>query len=78
MLTLNLNMPEAVFSEFSEAADRLNQRFGGPAQKIEAKTLMAFALAGHDADELCARFDLALRIARAEPEILPNPVLNPA
>jgi hypothetical protein len=76
MLTLNLTMPEAVFSEFSEAADKLNQRFGHPKDAISPKTLMAFALARYDADDLCSQFDLALRIARAEREILPNPVLN--
>ena len=73
MLSLNLSMPESVFSEFAEAADRINQRFGISTQKVEPKTLMAFALAGYDADALCAKFDLALRIARAEQEILANP-----
>ena len=76
MLTLNLNMPESVFSEFAEAADRINQRFGGPPHKVEPKTLMAFALAGYDADALCAKFELALRIARAEQELLPNPAVK--
>ena len=76
MLTLYVTMPEAVFAEYTEAADKLNQRFGKPPQSIEPKLLMAFALARYDAEELCAQFDLALRIARAEQDLLPNPVLK--
>ena len=76
MLTLYVTMPEAVYSEYTEAADKLNQRFGKPPRAIEPKLLMAFALARYDADDLCAQFDLALRIARAEDELLPNPVLK--
>jgi hypothetical protein len=76
MLTLHVTMPEAVYAEYTEAADKLNQRFGKPQHSVEPKLLMAFALARYDAEDLCAQFDLALRIVRAEQDLLPNPVLK--
>ena len=76
MLTLHLDIPESVYAEYSEAAEKINQRFDKPAMRLEPKTLMAFALAGYDAELLCGKFELALRIARAEQDAVPNPVLN--
>jgi hypothetical protein len=75
MITLNITLPEVVAAEFYQAADELNQRFGETKPKIEAKSLMAFALSRYDAKDVCAQFDLALRVVTAaEPPM--NPVLN--
>jgi hypothetical protein len=74
MITLNLQIPETVAAEFYSAADELNKRFGDTKPKIEAKALMAFALARHDSENLCAQFDLALRVIRGAAE----PPFNPA
>ena len=75
MITLNLTLPTPVAAEFYQAAEELNRRFGETSPRIEAKTLMAFALAGHDSQSLCEQFDLSLRIIRGEPP-LPNPVIK--
>jgi hypothetical protein len=76
MTTLNLQLPEPVVAEFYAAAEELNQRFGETKPKIEAKTLMAFALSRHDAEDICAQFDLALRLVRGTAEPPFNPVLK--
>jgi len=76
MTTLNLQLPESVAAEFYTAADELNKRFGDTKPRIEAKALMAFALARHDADDVCAQFDLALRLVRGPAEPPFNPVLK--
>jgi hypothetical protein len=76
MITLNLQIPETVAAEFYQAADVLNQRLGEPNPRIEAKALMAFALARHDADDVCGQFDLALRVVRGVKEPPFNPVLK--
>ncbi len=82
MITLNLSLPEPVFAEYAEAADKLNQRFGNDPRKplIDGKTLMAFALARHESGDICSQFDLALRLVTGEvggpPRPLPNPVLK--
>ena len=76
MITLNLQIPETVAAEFYQAADELNQRFGETKPRIEAKALMAFALARHDANDVCAQFDLALRLVRGTKEPPFNPVLS--
>jgi len=76
MIQLNLQLPEPVAAEFFAAADQLNTRFGGASPKIEAKSLMAFALARHECDDICAQFDLALRLVQGAPEPPFNPVLK--
>ena len=76
MITLNVQLPETVAAEFYQAADELNKRFGDTKPRIEAKTLMAFALARHDAEEMCAQFDLSLRIVHGANEPPFNPALN--
>ncbi len=76
MINLNLQLPEPVAAEFFAAADQLNARFGGANPKIEAKSLMAFALARHECDDICAQFDLALRLVQGTPEKPFNPVLK--
>lgn len=76
MITLTLQLPEPVAAEFFQAADELNQRFTGASPKIEAKTLMAFALARHQSEDVCAQFDLALRLIRGTGEAPFNPVLK--
>jgi hypothetical protein len=75
MITLTLNIPTPVAAEYFEAAEELNRRFGGTNPRIEAKTLMALRLAGHSAEEICANFDLALRIG-VQLSTLPNPVVS--
>ncbi len=76
MITLNVQLPENVAAEFYQAADELNRRFGDTKPRIEARTLMAFALARHDSADLCAQFDLALRIVHGTAERPFNPALN--
>ena len=76
MITLTLQIPETVAAEFYSAADQLNGRFTGATPKIEAKSLMAFALARHESADICAQFDLALRLVHGPEEPPFNPVLN--
>ena len=76
MITLTLQLPEPVAAEFFQAAEELNDRFAGANPKIEAKSLMAFALSRFDANDVCAQFDLALRLVRGPAEPPFNPVLK--
>jgi hypothetical protein len=76
MITLTLQLPEPVAAEFYAAAEQLNGRFAGANPKIEAKSLMAFALARHECADLCALFDLALRLVQGPAEPPFNPVLE--
>lgn len=76
MITLTLQIPETVAAEFFSAADQLNGRFTAADPKIEAKSLMAFALARHDCADICAQFDLALRLVQGPAEPPFNPVLS--
>jgi hypothetical protein len=82
MLTINLTIPENLYQLYGNAADQLNQHLGADRQKpmIDGKTLMAFALARYEAEDLCSQFDLALRLVRGEvggeERNLPNPVLK--
>jgi hypothetical protein len=76
MITLNLQLPETVAAEFFSAADQLNGRFTGASPKIDAKSLMAFALARHECADICAQFDLALRLVQGPAEPPFNPVLS--
>lgn len=76
MITLNLTLPAPVTAEFYQAAEELNRRFGETSPKIEAKTLMAFALAGHDSQSLCEQFDISLRIVRGESPPLSNFIIK--
>jgi hypothetical protein len=64
MITLNLPLPEPVAAEYYAAAEELNRRFTAANPKIDAKALMAFALARHECADLCAQFDLALRLVQ--------------
>ena len=76
MLNLTLQLPETVAAEFFSAADQLNGRFTEANPKIEAKCLMAFALARHECADICAQFDLALRLVQGPAEPPFNPVLS--
>jgi hypothetical protein len=76
MITLNIQVPEPVAAEFYAAADQLNQRLPSASPKLDAKTLMAFSLARHECADICAQFDLALRLVKANPEPPFNPVLQ--
>ena len=76
MITLTLQLPEPIAAEFYAAADRLNGRFASASPKIEAKSLMAFALARHECEDICAQFDLALRLVQGPSEPPFNPVLQ--
>ena len=76
MITLTLQLPEPVAAEFFQAAEELNDRFAGANPRIEAKSLMAFALARHTCDDMCAQFDLALRLVRGADESPFNPVIK--
>ncbi|MDP3069631.1 MAG: hypothetical protein Q8N18_05050 [Opitutaceae bacterium] len=76
MITLTLQIPEETAAVFYDAAEALNRDLDNPQPKIDAKTLMAFALARHDPRELSAQFDLALRIVTGQAETPLNPVLK--
>ncbi len=75
MVILTLHVPETVASEFFEAAAEINRAFGELSPKVDAKTLMVFALSRHDAPSVCAQFDLALRVVAGKEPLL-NPVLK--
>ena len=74
--TINLTLPTTVYSAYTDAAAELNQRFGNLKPPLRAHTLIAFALARNDCADICAQFDFALRLASAEAQPLPNPVLK--
>ena len=78
MITLSVTLPEPVAAVFYDAAEKINQQFGTTERHpIDAKALIAFALAGQESQDLCARFDLALRAIRGiDVPDLPNPVLK--
>ena len=68
-------------AEFYQAADELNKRLGSPVSAkdkplVDAKTLMAFALARHESTDICAQFDLALRLVRGGADSPFNPVIK--
>jgi len=77
MITLSVTVPEPVAAEYFEAADRLNREFSTMNPPLDAKALMAFVMARHDAADLCGQFELLLRAVRGigVPEI-PNQVLK--
>lgn len=75
MVILTLHIPETVASEYLEAAKEINRTFGELKPKVDAKTLMVFALSRHHQADVCAQFDLALRVvAGREPRM--NPLLD--
>jgi len=76
MTTINVTLPTTVYAAYTDAAEELNKRFGNLEPRLEAKTLIAFALARNDCADVCAQFDFALRLASAEAKPLPNPVLK--
>lgn len=77
MITLSVTVPETVAAEYFDAADRLNREFGTMNPPLDAKSLMAFAMARHDAAELCGQFELLLRAVRGIPvPDIPNQVLK--
>ncbi len=77
MITTTVTTHGPVTAEYIEAAQRLNRIFDEPNPPITHQMLMAFALGLHDADDLCAKFELSVRAIRGIPPAdLPNPVLN--
>jgi len=76
MITLTLQIPEEIAAVFYDAAEEINRELDNPKPKIDAKALMAFALARNDTRELCAQFDLALRVITGQAEEPLNPVLK--
>lgn len=81
MISLNIQIPETVAAEFYQAADELNKRLGPVGRDkekplVDAKTLMAFALARHESTDICAQFDLALRLVRGGSRAPFNPVIK--
>jgi hypothetical protein len=76
MITLTLEVPEHIAAEYYAAAEKMNGRLPGASPRLDARKLMVFALAAHECDDLCGRFDLALRLVRVTPEPPFNPVLG--
>lgn len=76
MITLTLQIPNETAAVFYDAAEEINRDLGNPTPKVDAKALMAFALARQDARELSAQFDLAMRIITGQAEEPLNPVLR--
>lgn len=76
MTTLAVPMPDSVASTYFDAADELNKRFGDTKPRIQAQTLMAFVLARYDTLDVCAQFDLALRLVQPAPGEPFNPALK--
>lgn len=75
MVTLTIQLPDTVAATFFDAADELNERLQG-AVEIDPKSLMVFALARNDCENVCAQFDLALRMVRGSDEPPFNPAVN--
>lgn len=76
MINLNISLPEEVAAEFYAAADQLNRRLPSASPRIDAKSLMAFALARFECPDICGHFDLALRLVAQTPAPPFNPVLT--
>ena len=76
MITLTLQIPEETAAVFYDAAEEINHELGNPQPKVDAKALMAFALARSESRELCAQFDLAMRIITGQADTPMNPVLR--
>ncbi|MBI2497736.1 MAG: hypothetical protein HYV75_07455 [Opitutae bacterium] len=75
MVILTLRIPEPVAAEYTEAAKEINRTFGELNPKVDAKSLMIFALSRHQQSDICAQFDLALRVVSGkEPRL--NPLLD--
>jgi hypothetical protein len=76
MITLTLQMPEEVAAVFYDAAEQINRDCGDPKPRVEAKALMAFALSRCETHDVCAQFDLALRVITGQGQEPLNPVLK--
>jgi hypothetical protein len=76
MVNFNLQLPENLAAEFHDAAAKLAARFPGASPQLDAKSLMVFALASVECDDLCEQFDLALRLIQGGHEPPFNPVLD--
>ena len=77
MITTTVRNHPPVTANYLEAAERLNEVLDHPNPPVTHHMLMTFALGLHDADDLCAKFELALRAVRGIPPTdLPNPVLH--
>lgn len=79
MTTLSVQMPDEVAAVYFDAAEQINRDCGNPEPKVDAKALMAFVLSRYDMHDVCAQFDLAMRVVagRAAPPPF-NPVLKDA
>lgn len=70
------SMKASAYSEFSDAASRLNRQLENPPVPIDAQMLMNLILSAYDADAIVNRCLLALHVANLlEPPTLPNPAL---
>lgn len=79
MTTLSVPMPNEVAAVYFDAAAQINRDYGNPEPAVDAKALMAFVLSRYDMHDVCAQFDLALRVVggrRDEPPF--NPVFKDA
>lgn len=79
MTTLSVPMPSEVAAVYFDAAEQINRDYGQPEPAVDAKALMAFVLSRYDIHDVCAQFDLALRVVGAQrPEPPFNPVVKDA
>lgn len=75
MFIVTLRIPETVASEYTEAAKEINRTFEDLNPPVNEKSLMIFALSRHQQSDICAQFDLALRVVSGkEPRL--NPLLD--
>jgi hypothetical protein len=74
MTTLSVPMPEEVAAVYYDAAEQINRDYGPNEPAVDPKALMAFVLSRYDMHEVCAQFEVALRVIRSRRE----PPFNPA
>lgn len=79
MTTLSVPLPDEVAAVYFDAAEQINREHGNPDPKVDPKALMAFVLSRYDMHDVCAQFDLAMRVIAGRQQPAPfNPVLNDA
>lgn len=75
MTTLSVPMPEEVAAVYFDAAEAINRDYGPKEPAVDAKALMAFVLSRYDMHEVCAQFEVALRVIGSRRR---EPPFNPA
>lgn len=75
MFIVTLKIPDAIASEYLEAAAENKRVFGDLSPKVDHQTFMVYALSLHTGAELASKFDLSLRVITNKEPLL-NPVIE--